>query len=145
MLRLPTIDPPNLTQSSDGSSNPPTWRLPSPVQDVQPATFMQDSNREAAATNGGGKGEGPDSLGKAPANNTLQFLRRQTVLLAPGQHQLDVGVSYSLYNSDFPLPIVATPGGPIVAVDRERIRRCGFLFIPTELQVRRDGPHAGLS
>jgi hypothetical protein len=72
-------------------------------------------------------------LGKAPANNTLQFLRRQTVLLAPGQHQLDVGISYSLYNNDFPLPIVNTPGGPIVAVDRERIRQRIFL-IPTELR-----------
>ncbi len=126
MLRLPSIDQ---TDPAPGA-NP--WSLP-PAQDVSLANFVQDANREATATTGGGKPEGPEALGKAPASNTLQFLRRQTVLLAPGQHQFDIGISYALFNSDFPLPVVNTPGGPIVNVLRERIRQRVFL-IPTELR-----------
>ncbi len=108
----------------------PSWNF---GRGVALTNFVQDANREAAATAGGTKAEGPDSLGKAPASNTLQFLRRQTVLLAPGQHQFDIGISYSLYNNDYPLPVVNTPGGPIVAVARERIRQ-RILLIPTELR-----------
>ena len=45
-------------------------------------------------------------LGDAPPSNTLAFLRQQAILLEPGQHQFDWGLSYSVFNETFALPLV---------------------------------------
>jgi hypothetical protein len=51
---------------------------------------------------GGGLGE-TQTLGKAPEDYSLEFLRRQTVLLKPGQHQFDFGISYLIEDQQVPV------------------------------------------
>ena len=59
-----------------------------------------------------GEGKGTlaeaESLGEAPVDNSLQFLRADTVLLKPGQFQFDYGFTYSKF--DTVLPVIVTSG-----------------------------------
>lgn len=61
----------------------------------------------------------PEPIGKAPVDNTMQFLRRQTVLLKPGQHQFDVGISYAQFTNDYPVGLSNFAGGPLYNVERD--------------------------
>lgn len=61
---------------------------------------------------------GQEKLGKPPEDNTLEFLREQSVLLRPGQKQFDVGVDYTLVDRYF--PDIAMPSQTLV---QARIRR----------------------
>lgn len=71
---------------------------------------------------------GDEPIGQAPENNNLQFLRQTTVLLSPGEWQFDIGIEYSLSESDFTdvLP------GSILAETNLRTRT---LMIPLEARV----------
>jgi hypothetical protein len=72
------------------------------------------------------------NIGRAPEDTSLFFLRRQTILLEPGQHQLDVGFSYSLVEDD--IPVAVTDGsGEVTGVTRGRLRQRLLLF-PIELR-----------
>ena len=42
-----------------------------------------------------------ESLGQAPQDNSLQFLRRAAVLLPQGDYQADIGLTYSHFEQDF--------------------------------------------
>jgi hypothetical protein len=64
-----------------------------------------------------------DKLGDAPPTNTLAFLRQQALLLEPGKCQFDWGLTYSVFNDTFALPIVNHAGTITgVANERERLR-----------------------
>ncbi len=58
-----------------------------------------------------------DSLGEEPADNPLEFLRQQAVILRPGQWQVDVGLIYSISEKEFPIVI-----GPSIAHVQARRR-----------------------
>jgi hypothetical protein len=72
------------------------------------------------------------NIGQAPEDTSLFFLRRQTVLLEPGQHQLDVGFSYSLVEDDLPVALI-DGSGEVTGVARGRLRQRLLLF-PIELR-----------
>jgi hypothetical protein len=62
-------------------------------------------------------------LGDAPPSNSLAFLRQQAILLEPGKCQFDWGLTYSVFNATFALPIVNHSGDVVgVANERERLR-----------------------
>lgn len=107
-------------QSDDPLDDDPP---PSPLGSASPS----DVNRQA-----GGDGEGAiesaETLGEAPDDSPLQFLRRQTVLLPPGQCQVDLGLVYVLSEADFPVNV----GGGVVAEGRLRQR---LLLVPFALRV----------
>lgn len=65
----------------------------------------------------------PQTYGQKPppSNNTLQFLRRQAVLLKPGDMQVDTGVIYTLFNQNIPVPV--TTNGVITNVLPGRVDR----------------------
>ncbi len=69
-----------------------------------------------------------ESYGEAPQDNSLLFLRSQSVLLAPGGSQFDYGLTYTYFENDFPA-IVA----PNVAVEGRLRQR--LLMTPLELRV----------
>jgi hypothetical protein len=63
-----------------------------------------------------------EKLGDAPPSNSLVFLR-QSLLLEPGKHQFDWGLTYSVFNDTFALPIVNHSGTVVgVANERQRLR-----------------------
>src|SRR4029079_17689565 len=61
--------------------------------------------------NAGGNGQQPkneklataDKLGEKPQDNSLEFLRAETVLLKPGKHQFDIGFQYAIQERSFPI------------------------------------------
>jgi hypothetical protein len=64
-----------------------------------------------------------EKLGDAPPTNSLAFLRQQALLLDPGKCQFDWGLTYSVFNANFSLPIVDHSGNIVgVANERERLR-----------------------
>ena len=80
-------------------------------QDTDDSTDGKDDKKKKEDTLAGAK-----KLGNAPEDNTLEFLRAQTVLLNPGKMQFDVGLEYTLTENNF--PILLTDGmGTIVGVD----------------------------
>jgi hypothetical protein len=62
-----------------------------------------------------------EKLGDAPPSNSLAFLRQTALLLEPGKHQLDWGLTYSVFNEVFALPVV-NHSGTVVGVANERVR-----------------------
>jgi hypothetical protein len=130
-----------------------TENADSPVavpSNVAQVAFMQDSLPAPAGSSnsaddeegddksdGGKKKDGKDTLvgaetlGNAPEDNTLEFLRTQTVLLAPGKHQFDIGIEYTLNENSFPIIFSPSPG--VVAVDEVEIKS-RELLVPMELR-----------
>ena len=68
-----------------------------------------------------------DRLGRAPEDRSLQFLRQVTVLLEPGQWQFDIGIDYTLFETDF--TDIVPPG--VLAETRVRQR---LLTMPMEFR-----------
>jgi hypothetical protein len=75
-----------------------------------------------------GESEEP-TFGEAPPETRNLFLRRQAVLLQPGQHQFDVGLTYTLIDQDFPVLLNTTP----IQTTEARLRR---RLIQTPLAIR---------
>lgn len=50
-----------------------------------------------------------ETLGREPVDNSLQFLRADTVLLKPGQFQYDYGLTYSKFEITLPLLVTIDP------------------------------------
>lgn len=71
------------------------------------------ADEEAAAGDppaNGATAEGEEAtFGEAPPETRNLFLRRQAVLLQPGQHQFDVGLTYTLVEQSFPVLSTSLP------------------------------------
>lgn len=95
---------------------------------------LSPADDSSAAVTGSGSGAGEDKalataekLGDEPASHPLEFLRTQTVLLKPCQWQVDVGLSYVLFEDD--LPVVILDGGEVSAVVQGKVKE-RRLFVP---------------
>lgn len=71
-----------------------------------------------------------ETLGREPVDNSLQFLRADTVLMDPGQVQYDYGMTYSLFDRSIPF-IVTSPSGTSVQLARFRRRE---MLAPLEIR-----------
>jgi hypothetical protein len=118
--------------------------LPGPDELTVPtaADFPSSADPSYTSTPGDAAGAGASAEGVNVAEQTLgqrheetneplQFLRRQTVLLEPGEHQFDVGVSYLNDMSDF--PVLITDGVDFGVVRGQARQR--LLSVPLELRV----------
>ena len=102
------------------------------MQDALPAPAGSSNSADDEEGNDGKKKDdkdtlvGAETLGNAPEDNTLAFLRTQTVLLEPGKHQFDIGIEYTLTENDFPILRDADGGGVFVDnVEIKVARTCG--------------------
>ena len=102
----------------------------SPFADDAPAADQVPAAVQAPAANPAE----PKTLGKAPPpnNNNLEFLRRQTVLLKPGQWQFDAGLTYTMFENTFPIALVDN-ANQVVGVVQGRARQ-RLATIPFELR-----------
>jgi hypothetical protein len=114
----------------------PSGDGPAPGDERLPGEDSDSAEGQQAG--GDGEKKEPDSLvgaktiGTAPEDNTLEFLRTQTVLLKPGNHQFDIGLQYTLTENDF--PILRSDGmGNIVGVDNVEFKG-RELAVPMELR-----------
>jgi hypothetical protein len=107
------------------------------MQDALPAPAGSSNSADDEEGNNGKKKDdkdtlvGAETLGNAPEDNTLAFLRTQTVLLEPGKHQFDIGLEYTITENDFPILREADGGG--VFVDNVEIK-ARELAVPMELR-----------
>lgn len=67
-----------------------------------------------------------DTFGEEPEDYSRYFLRRQTVLLRPGDWRFDIGLTYAFAEDEFPLVV-----GPTVVRAKQRQR---LLLVPLELR-----------
>jgi hypothetical protein len=94
------------------------------------STQPMGSQEPAPSTEGGAQqGETP-TLGEEPETNTLQFLRTQTILLDPGEYEIDISLQYSVDNQDFVLTELQGPN----LVIAEAQRRSRVLIAPIEFR-----------
>lgn len=77
--------------------------------------------------------EGADKLGKKPEDQTLTFLRAETVLLKPGESQCDIGLAYIFTDNDFPVLLTDGGGNIMGVVDARFLVR--ELTVPMEYRV----------
>ncbi len=75
------------------------------------------------------EGQEPITLGRKPESYALQFLRTQDVLLAEGAWQFDTGLVYTLFENNFPVPVIDPNSGDIVDVTSGQVRR-RLLYTP---------------
>jgi len=104
----------------------PTVRPAAQAGSQQPDTNSQEEEKKEGEEPAEG-GE-PRTYGRAPENNTLQFLRTEDVLLKPGAWQFDTGFVYTLFDNDFPLPVVNGSGQLVNVVEAHLRRR--LLYTP---------------
>lgn len=131
-LQEPTVAP--STANSDRADD-----LPLDPGDSEQAANGKVDNDEAGTSSGNDDEQKDDSLagaeklGEEPEDRSLDFLRTQTVLLKPGENQFDVGLTYLLTETEF--PILLTDGmGSIVSVDEVNFR-VRELTVPMEYRV----------
>ncbi len=74
---------------------------------------------------------GAETLGREPEDNSLQFLRADTVLLKPGEFQYDYGLTYTKF--DLTLPVLVSTSPTTVTVEDASFRAREML-IPFELR-----------
>jgi hypothetical protein len=88
------------------------------------------------ASAGTGEASDPEkaTLGEEPAESDapLRFLRRQTILLEPGEFQFDVALQYSNDTNDLPFVFIDGSGGVQILEARQRQR---LLSVPLEMRV----------
>ena len=108
-------------------SIPLTARLQPPARPpTEPSELAEQAEAEAARPIG--RESEPTTIGPAPVDNRLQFLRQGTVLLSPGQWQFDYGISYALSENELP---VITSEDTLAAA---RLRRRSLL-VPFALRL----------
>lgn len=103
--------------------------LPSPLSESAAIPIPSDTTSSPAA---GEQGlAGAESIGEQPEAPRLQFLRAQSVLLEPGELQVDVGIAYVLNENDFPA-VQAGPGGAQVVEATFKQRQ---VVVPLEFRL----------
>jgi hypothetical protein len=105
--------------------------------DVETGAERESLKNEEAAPAGGKDAEkslaGAEKLGTKPEDNSLQFLRAETVLLKPGDSQFDIGLQYLFSENVFPI-LISNQAGDIVGVDEVSFRG-RELAVPMEYRV----------
>ncbi len=120
VAQVPPMDP-------ESGADQPT--LPPP-----PVDRSSSSNANAGGNTDSASLENEETkLGEAPeeTKTELQFLRRQTILLDPGQYQFDVTFEYLINESDFPL---AQLNGGALQIGEAQLKQ-RLLLLPIEFRL----------
>lgn len=96
----------------------PHWSTGGQSSAVRLTSVTQPMDAAAAQTQQPDGAKEPETYGAKPVDNTLEFLRRQSVLLKRGESQFDTGAVFTNFDFDFPVSIV---GGIARADLRQRL------------------------
>ena len=98
------------------------------------AQFVQNSSSPAAVGNNEQESEEAETLGVPPPKEEPAFLRRRSILLAPGQYQFEYGVRYGVDASTFPVAgLLQSETNQVQIANANQKRR--LLTTPLELRV----------
>jgi hypothetical protein len=145
-ISLPSVTNPSTLSYDPASSGESTGgtqlvayqeTLPTPPAQDGDDAFKDDATRDDADSGDARASEsktlvGAERVGERPEDNTLQFLRTQTVLLEPGESQCDIGINYLFSENRF--PILLLDNGVPVGTD-DVLFRIRELTIPLEYRV----------
>lgn len=121
----------SLLLEADASTEQSVWSSLAFWQD--PGTLYDPTReRNSDDPNSARDLESAEEIGERPQDNSRQFLRSNTVLLRPGQLQVDYGLIYTLAENEFPVPVLDA-GGAVAGAVRGRVRS-RLLTVP--LQAR---------
>ncbi len=112
----------------------PSEPFPPQLEPLPPvAEELWTETPEADAPGAASEAEAPETLGEAPkeTKTELQFLRRDSVLLDPGEYQLDVTLNYLVDESD---SVYAEIEGSTLRISELR-RRHRLLMLPLEFRL----------
>ena len=100
---------------------------------LAPAQGSSAENPESRGSASSSEEEAPETLGEAPeeTKTELQFLRRDSVLLDPGEYQIDVTCQYLVDEADF---VVAEIEDDVLRIGEAR-RRQRLLLVPLEFRL----------
>jgi len=117
----PTLEP--------NDADLPDW----PPFSRPPTQALSTEETKDSAAESSGKDEQPKTLGEAPkeTHTEMQFLRRQSVLLDPGEYQIDVTLQYLVDETDFAM---AEIDGDVLTIG-EAVRRQRLLLLPIEFRL----------
>jgi hypothetical protein len=101
---------------------PPGDPLEDDMEDASTDGGAEGAVTAGGAAAGGGQQNQEQTFGPRPENNTLQFLRRDSVLIGAGKCQFDYGVNYTLFEDDLPAAQVDGSGN-IVGVTEATVRQ----------------------
>jgi hypothetical protein len=87
--------------NSDATIEPTPIPVPEPERLPPPPSIEGAAPEPGPATPPGAPLKPDQKLGEAPADTSMEFLRQQTVLLKPGERQLDIGISYLIFDNVF--------------------------------------------
>jgi hypothetical protein len=116
------------------AGQPPLQSQPQPQVAPQELPLREGASGIGESKSGpAGEKDEKQTLGEAPkeTKTELQFLRRQSILLDPGEYQIDVTFQYLIDESDFALAQVS---GAVLQIGEARRRQRLFL-VPIELRV----------
>ena len=118
---MPMID----TNGARLSDRPPLARTPTQA--------LSTEETKDPAPESSSKDDQPETLGEAPeeTHTELQFLRRQSILLDPGEYQIDVTLQYLIDETDFAMAEVE---GDVLTIGEAR-RRQRLLLLPIEFRL----------
>jgi hypothetical protein len=125
VAQAPTLAPP-MAESTD-SPSPQRYRLVQAVAEAPPVAETEGPPTQAASL------DDKEKLGEAPPEThaELEFLRRQTVLLKPGDYQFDFTVQYSIDETD---TVLAEIDGDVLRIGEVRARQ-RLLLVPLEFRL----------
>lgn len=112
------LDLPPVEQVTPPAPQPPPAEGDSAAESAEAPAQTAPAGGQAASTSSSGQQE--QTFGRRPTSNSLQFLRRDSVLIGEGKTQFDYGVNYARFEND--VPVATTNGsGDVVNVVEGRV------------------------
>jgi hypothetical protein len=128
--------PPATTDAETGTGAgtvPPMGSSPMNATPMPPASSGTSPGAAAAGTGGSASAT---TIGVAPPKEQPEFLRQDSVLLEPGEYQLEFGLAYTLSNSTNTISL--QQGGAVFAGDIVRTNRLIVSTIDVRLGITPD-------
>lgn len=126
--------PPATTDAQTGSAATPMTSSPMGTTPMTPVSSSSSGSASGGAAAGGAGSA--TTIGVAPPKEQPEFLRQDSVLLEPGEYQLEFGLAYTLSNSTNTISL--QQGGAVFAGDIVRTNRLIISTIDIRLGITPD-------
>lgn len=100
-IRLVKTTDADSSKNNGGQSDRGLVPMQEPEQLPQPPPMDNAGSQLNSATSAAPSQQSEQKLGEAPRDTSLEFLRQQAVLLKPCEWQMDIGLSYLIFDNHF--------------------------------------------
>jgi hypothetical protein len=128
--------PPATTEAQTGAGTGAAPMGTAPMAPMSPMSSGAAGGAAGSAPSGAGGAASATTIGVAPPKEQPEFLRQDSVLLEPGEYQLEFGLAYTLSNSTNTISL--QQGGAVFAGDIVRTNRLIISTIDIRLGITPD-------